>query len=188
MKYGQKDSIIPTNLVLIKKNGDLFIADVGDNTWEEINYIPKDSGGGANFGWPKMEGAECFLPVGKKVKKKCTLVGQLPIAQYRHPKVKPLKKSSDAFVCASVQGLGVANYAGMNSSFLFGDWCSGNVFSVTWDKNKWRLDKVMNTELHITAGGNDENGNVLALSAKFYFDDENKDRPPYGTVWRIVKK
>ena len=171
-----------------KKNGDLFIADVGDNTWEEINYIPKNSGGGANFGWPKMEGADCFLPVGKKVEKKCTIVGQLPIAQYKHPKDKPIKKSSEAFVCASVQGLGVANYAGMNSSYLFGDWCSGSVFGVTWDENKWRLDKVMNTKLHITAGGNDESGNVLALSAKFYFDDENKDRPPYGTVWRVVKK
>ena len=42
-------------------NGGLFIADVGDSHWEEINYIAPDSGGGQNFGWPKMEGSQCCL-------------------------------------------------------------------------------------------------------------------------------
>jgi glucose/arabinose dehydrogenase len=42
----------------------LYIADVGQATWEEINVVPIDEGGGYNFGWAHMEGPECyrFLP------------------------------------------------------------------------------------------------------------------------------
>ena len=75
----------------------------------------------------------------------------------------------------------------MKGVYLFGDWCLGNIYGVGWDGKRWQLQELMNTNLHITAGGNDEMGNVLALSAKFYFDDQNPDRPPYGTVWKIVK-
>ena len=168
-------------------NGGMFIADVGDNTWEEINYIPKNSLGGDNFGWPIMEGTNCHVPMGNKTTQKCEFTGKFPIAKYKHPKKSSKNKSAGAFACASVQGLGVANYAGMKGVYLFGDWCLGNIYGVGWDGNTWQLEELIKTDLHITAGGNDENGNVLALSAKFYFDDQNPDRPPYGTVWKIVK-
>ena len=170
-----------------KINGGMFIADVGDDNWEEINYIPKNSKGGDNFGWPIMEGSNCYVPLGNKSKEKCVKTGKLPIAKYKHPKTSSKNKSAGAFACASVQGLGVANYAGMKGVYLFGDWCLGNIYGVGWDGKRWQLQELMKTNLHITAGGNDEMGNVLALSAKFYFDDQNPDRPPYGTVWKIVK-
>lgn len=170
-----------------KVNGGMFISDVGDNTWEEINYIPKTSLGGDNFGWPIMEGTNCHLPMGNKPNKKCEITGNFPIAKYKHPKKSAKNKSAGAFACASVQGLGVANYGGMNGVYLFGDWCLGSIYGVGWDGSKWQLEELIKTDLHITAGGNDENGNVLALSAKFYFDDQNPDRPPYGTVWKVVR-
>ena len=37
-------------------NGDLYIGDVGEEAWEEIDFLPADSSGGENFGWPCMEG------------------------------------------------------------------------------------------------------------------------------------
>lgn len=40
--------------------GDMFIADVGQNAWEEINYQPKTSNGGENYGWGIWEGDYCF--------------------------------------------------------------------------------------------------------------------------------
>ena len=40
--------------------GDLWVADVGQNEWEEVNRIPADSTGGENYGWSIREGAHCF--------------------------------------------------------------------------------------------------------------------------------
>jgi glucose/arabinose dehydrogenase len=43
-------------------NGDLYIADVGQECWEEINWVPGSSAGGENYGWRSMEGGHCFDP------------------------------------------------------------------------------------------------------------------------------
>ena len=40
-------------------NGDLWIADVGQDQWEEVNYQPAGSMGGQNYGWRCMEGPDC---------------------------------------------------------------------------------------------------------------------------------
>ncbi len=40
-----------------RETGDFWMADVGQNVWEEINFVPKGKGGGANFGWRPREGA-----------------------------------------------------------------------------------------------------------------------------------
>ncbi len=39
-----------------RANGDLWIGDVGQNKWEEINWMPKGEGAGANYGWRLREG------------------------------------------------------------------------------------------------------------------------------------
>ncbi len=41
-------------------NGDLYIADVGQNCWEEVDYAPAGAPGGANYGWRQMEGNHCY--------------------------------------------------------------------------------------------------------------------------------
>ena len=43
-------------------NGDLWIGDVGQFAWEEIDHEPAGSGGGRNYGWPRMEGFSCYDP------------------------------------------------------------------------------------------------------------------------------
>lgn len=45
-----------------RENGDLYIADVGQFIWEEINHRPGSSTGGENYGWRLMEGPDCFNP------------------------------------------------------------------------------------------------------------------------------
>ncbi len=42
--------------------GDLFVADVGQDNWEEVNFQPANSRGGENYGWRLMEGNHCFNP------------------------------------------------------------------------------------------------------------------------------
>lgn len=43
--------------------GDLYIADVGQNNWEEVNFQLAASGGGENYGWDIFEGNACFEPL-----------------------------------------------------------------------------------------------------------------------------
>ncbi|MGI9524456.1 MAG: PQQ-dependent sugar dehydrogenase [Hyphomicrobiaceae bacterium] len=164
--------------------GNLFVADVGDSSWEEINFIPASSKGGHNFGWPVMEGKNCYNPTGKKLSD-CQTIGQLPTAQYAHPEKG---KTSGALNCASVQGLGVANYGQMKGVYLVGDWCSGVISGLGWNGNSWQLQKLLETPLNITAGGLDEDGRVMVLSAKFYSDDPDPKKPPFGTLWRLDPK
>ena len=43
-------------------SGDLYIADVGQGQWEEIDYQPAASAGGENYGWDIFEGNHCYDP------------------------------------------------------------------------------------------------------------------------------
>ncbi len=54
--YGLRN---PWRFSFDREAGNLYIADVGQSRWEEVNVVPADSGG-ANYGWNVMEGAHCF--------------------------------------------------------------------------------------------------------------------------------
>jgi hypothetical protein len=117
----------------------------------------------------------------------CPIVGVLPVAEYPHQEPYPgAAKLTSGWGC-SVQGLGVANYAGMKGAYLTGDWCSGRVFATGWDGKKWQLQELAQTELQFTAGNNDEDGTVLAVNCNcFYLDDKGPTANPPGALWRVV--
>lgn len=167
------------------KTGDLYIADVGQNHWEEIHYQPAGSKGGENYGWNRMEGSWCHPMTGPN--DKCPQVGVLPAGEYPHeipyPGAKPLK---DGHGC-SVEGLGVANYGGMKGVYLVGDWCSGRVFGLGWDGERWQLEELAHTNLQFTAGGLGEDGYVYAVNCYcFYTSDRGPLANPPGALWKIV--
>lgn len=63
-----------------RQNGNLYIADVGQGTWEEVDVQVAGSGG-MNYGWNVMEGAQCY-PIGTAT---CNQVGLThPVLQYDH--------------------------------------------------------------------------------------------------------
>ena len=57
--YGLRN---PWKFTFDRQGGGLYIADVGQNEWEEINFEPGGSPGGVNYGWGTMEAAHCFNP------------------------------------------------------------------------------------------------------------------------------
>src|SRR5690606_37521560 len=57
------------------ETGDLYIADVGQNHWEEILFEPADSAGGVNYGWPHMQGTYCHPMLGDPAEQECPLIG-----------------------------------------------------------------------------------------------------------------
>ncbi len=75
--YGLRN---PFRFSFDRLTGDLFIADVGAATWEEVDFQPATSTGGENYGWSITEGSYCFdPPVG------CSTAGLvLPVIEYEH--------------------------------------------------------------------------------------------------------
>jgi glucose/arabinose dehydrogenase len=185
--YGLRN---PYEMAFDSKTGNLFIADVGQNHWEEINFQPASSKGGENYGWARLMGTHCFPLTGDPAKQPgCPQVGVLPAAEYPHQKPYPgAADLQDGWGC-SAQGLGVANYGGMKGVYLVGDWCSGRVWGLGWDegKKRWQFQELVRTGLQFTAGGNDEDGNVLAVNANnFYLADQGPTQNPPGQLWRVV--
>ena len=113
----------------------------------------------------------------------------LPVAEYPHEEPYPgAAKLKDGFGC-SAQGLGVANYAGMEKVYLVGDWCSGRLWGVGWDKatSKWQMEEFLQASLQFTAGQTDEDGSVLAVNCYcFYTDDKGPTTNPAGALWRVM--
>ena len=168
-----------------RRSGDLFIADVGQNHWEEINYQPAASKGGENYGWRHNQGSHCHPLTGPT--ESCPVVGVLPVAEYPHQEPYPgAAKLTQGFGC-SAQGLGVANYGGMNKVYLVGDWCSGRLWAIGWDGSRWQLQETLQTNLQFTAGDLDEDGMVLAVNCYcFYLDDKGATANPPGALWRVL--
>lgn len=182
--YGTRN---PYEFAFDPKTGDMFVADVGQNHWEEIIYQPASSKGGENYGWPLMQAGFCHPMTGNPKDSECAVIGTLPAAQYPHKNPYPGSPDMEAGSGCSAQGMGVANNAGMKGVYLVGDWCSGRLFGLGWDGKKWQLQELLQTALQFTSGGYDEDGNVLAVNANnFYLSDSGPDSNPPGTVWRVV--
>jgi len=175
----------PYEFAFDRKTGALFIADVGQNHWEEIDWSPPGSSGGENFGWNRMEASRPHPIAGQGIAG--PVFGVLPIAEYPHevpyPGAAPLREGHGC----SAQGLGVANYGGMDGVYLVGDWCSGRLFGVGWDGAKWVIAELLHTNLQFTAGGVGEDGYVYAVNCScFYTADRGPTGNPAGALWRIV--
>lgn len=126
--------------------GDLYIGDVGQAQYEEVDFQPASSSGGENYGWNLMEGAHCY-PSGP-----CDQTGLvLPVAEYDHS------------VGCSVTGGMV--YRGSESPslegiYFYGDYCSGRIWGLFGDGGRWRQILLLDTNLTITSFGEDEAGNL----------------------------
>ncbi len=145
----------PWRISFDSATGDMFLGDVGESTWEEINFIPAGSGGGANFGWPCMEGPEVFR------ENACADAVDYvaPIFAYAH-------KNN----CGSVVGGYVYRGAGMPDFFgdyFFADLCAGNIWSMrSADGLNWAVRDWGPAGINITTFGERIDGELF-LGAVF---------------------
>ena len=120
--YGLRN---PWRFSFDRANGDLYLADVGQGAWEEIDYRPRARLNRlANYGWRLFEGRARFAagtPAGS---------GELvaPISVYGHTHGR-----------CSVTGGYV--YRGSNDRsavgrYFFGDWCSGEIWSLRVERGR----------------------------------------------------
>ncbi len=135
-----------------RKTGDLYIGDVGQGSWEEIDRQPSDSSGGENYGWNVMEGRHCY---GNDSCDQTPYVK--PVAEYGH--------DQGCSVTGGVvyRGTRQANLAGI---YVFADYCSGIVFSLQVDEGTVTPKVVAQVDLGITSFGESEDGEIYAVDQR----------------------
>jgi glucose/arabinose dehydrogenase len=112
--YGLRN---PWRFSFDRANGNLYIGDVGQDSWEEVDFVPAASKGLLNFGWSVYEGTSKFKdervnPAGRLV---------LPVLVYHH----------DGGRC-SITGGYVFRGAGVPAAlgrYFYGDFCSGEIWT-----------------------------------------------------------
>ena len=117
-------------------NGDMYIGDVGQNNWEEVNYALLDQKG-INYGWNIMEGKHCF-----NEENLCDSTQyELPI--YEYPNNANYIKTLIGFNQPYTDGCSITGgyvYRGGSISelygkYIFGDYCTGKVWSFNKNGN-----------------------------------------------------
>jgi len=127
--------------------GDLWIGDVGQGAWEEID-VARAGVGGLNFGWNRMEGNHCFPPGGE-----CSTGGLTPpVTEYGHD-----------LGCTVVGGYvyrGV-KYPALAGAYLFADYCTGRIFAIDPTTDAFREPvEVGSTGNGISSFGEDASGEL----------------------------
>lgn len=157
--YGLRN---PYRFSFDKLTGDLYIADVGEARFEEVDYQPAGDKGGENYGWNLWEGFERFK----------TDPAQPP------PTVFPVVVYDHSQGCAIIGGYVYRGNAlpKLNGFYFYGDYCNGNIWAVSRDSTgNWRTGLFAATGSQISSFGQDEQGEL-------YFVDYK------GSVWRLRAK
>ncbi len=146
--YGLRN---PWRFSFDRQTGDLYIGDVGQNLWEEIDYLPAGSPGGANFGWNYFEGLHAY---DNRVAP--SNLGSIPpVAEYSH--------SQGCSVTGGVvyRGTSLPEWQGV---YLYADYCSGNVWGLLGKpQNNWANALLFENTGRITSFGEDEQGEVYLV-------------------------
>lgn len=138
--------------------GDLYIGDVGQSSWEEINFLAAESPGGANFGWNHREGMHAFASQRTE-----GLVD--PVAEYEN----------GGRECSVSGGVVVRDpeLPAWRGVYLYGDYCSGGIWGLLRDASgQWMSSRLFDTSFAITSFGTDASGAV-------YLTDHN------GRIYRL---
>jgi glucose/arabinose dehydrogenase len=142
-----------------RATGDLYIGDVGQNQWEEIDFLQAGSPGGANFGWDHREGAHDYEGGGPE--------GMIdPVAEYSHPEGG-----------CSITG-GYVYRGSMpewNGIYLYGDYCTGMIWGLIQIDGGWQNQLLFDVDVTITSFGQDQAGEVYLISDN-------------GVIFRLVRQ
>lgn len=136
-----------------RDTGALYIGDVGQGSWEEIDFEPPagQGGGGRNYGWRLMEGLHCYNP------SNCSQAGlTLPIWEY----------ANTHNPCASVTGGFVyrgAAYPSLRGIYLYTDFCMGKLWGLARESDQWQHHDFQVTHQWITSFGENESGELFAV-------------------------
>ncbi len=141
--YGLRN---PWRFSFDSETNQMWIADVGQNNFEEVNRVSASSAG-MNYGWRRMEGLQCFEP-------NCNSTGlTLPVSVYSH--------SEGCSVTGGYVYRG-SQFPGLRGTYIYGDFCSGRIWGIN-QQNQNRL--LLSSGLGITSFGQDEADELYVADA-----------------------
>lgn len=148
--YGLRN---PWRFSFDRLTGDLWIADVGQNAWEEINFQPAGAPGGVNYGWNFREGAHPYRgepPAGLSLTD--------PVAEYPHPEGCSV---TGGFV---YRGENLPEFFGI---YLYGDYCNGRVWGLLRQPDgSWQSQLLFETGTYLSSFGEDVSGELYLLDQR----------------------
>ena len=154
--YGLRN---PWRMSFDKATGDLYIADVGQGEWEEVDYLSAGTGAGTNFGWDHREGMHDFEGGGP--------TGMVdPVAEYNHA------EGGCSVTGGYVYRGGMAEWNGI---YLYGDYCTGIMWGLAQVDGAWQEQQLFDVNFTITSFGQDELGELYALSDN-------------GTIYKLAQR
>jgi len=157
----------PWRYALDRATNDLYIGDVGQNLWEEVDVVPLAALAGKDFGWNAMEGNHCFRSA------TCDPSGlTLPVVEYGH--------DAGCSITGGVvyRGKAIPSLAG---TYFYSDYCTALLRSFRWTRaagvtDHWEWNAALDPKhalAQVASFGEDEVGEVYILGLA-------------GTVWTLV--
>jgi len=131
--------------------GRLFIGDVGQNAWEEINVAPAGAAG-RNYGWRHYEGNHPY-PVGSAATSRSGLT--FPVVEHSHPGAESI---TGGYVYEG------AEYPDMRNTYFYGDFELGKIWGLRQSGSTWSSKLLLDTSLLIPSFGVDD-ANRLYLTS-----------------------
>jgi len=157
--YGLRN---PWRFSFDRASGDLYLADVGQNAYEEVNFQPAGSAGGENYGWRYFEGTHNFRDAASAPPDVVP-----PVAEYG--------RDDGCSVTGGYvyRGAALPELAGV---YLFGDYCSGRIWSLQRTVGAWQRATFGDTDFNISSFGEDAIGELYVLDHRG------------GGVYQIVRR
>jgi glucose/arabinose dehydrogenase len=129
-----------------RDTGELWVGDVGQNSWEEVNRVEISE----NYGWDEREGAHCFEPASG-----CDTDNVDPIAEYDHSQGNSV---TGGYV---YRGSGIPDLQGF---YIFGDFGSGRIWAVPFDSPQGTApEELLVTPLNIASFAEANDGELYVL-------------------------
>lgn len=157
----------PWRYALDRQTNELYIGDVGQNLWEEVDVVPLDQLEGQDFGWNTMEGNHCFKAAA------CATAGlTLPVVEYGH--------DAGCSITGGVIYRGKA-IPSLSGTYFYSDYCTAFLRSFRYTKatgatDHWDWTKTLDpkrTLAQIASFGEDEDGEVYVIGLA-------------GTIWKLA--
>jgi len=140
---------------------DIYVADVGQSAWEEVDFQAASSTGGENYGWRCYEGNHPYNTAGCQPQSSY----KAPVFEYPH-----------SLGCSVTGGYVYrgADYPTLQGIYLFGDYCSGRIWGLKKDNGNWYSQLLLDTAHSIPTFGEDEAGNIYLANLS------------NGTIYKVV--
>ncbi|HSP17420.1 MAG TPA: PQQ-dependent sugar dehydrogenase [Thermoanaerobaculia bacterium] len=146
--YGLRN---PWRFSFDRMTGDLWIADVGEAEWEEIDVQSAASAGAENFGWPQTEGDGCFDA------ESCDM------SQITEPVLERNHAGGDCAVIGGYRYWG-GDFPRLRGTYVYGDYCSGRIWgALPRPDGTWSSRLLLQAPFRISSFGEDAAGELYVL-------------------------